>query len=172
MTTTIDGIRRHAEISECGQYRYMLRRVWDNDLPRCAWIMLNPSTADASVDDPTIRKCIGFAQRWGFGSIVVANLFAFRSTDSGVLRDKIEHVGDENDRWILNATSLATRIVCAWGSHPAARFRGAVVRQRLSESCKIHALKLSKDGSPWHPLYVPYSTEPLDWTAKGATDGK
>ena len=74
----IGGIERSADLSPCGNYRYSLRRLWDEKRPGVLWVMLNPSTADANADDPTVRRCMGYARSWGCGSIEVVNLCAWR----------------------------------------------------------------------------------------------
>src|SRR5712664_2208515 len=89
-------IVRSAGFSCCGLYRYWLRRHWDAELPPVCFVMLNPSTADAERDDPTIRRCCGFSRRWGYGGIVVVNLYAFRTSDPCCLRNAVHPVGPEN----------------------------------------------------------------------------
>lgn len=150
-----DYIKRNAEISECGKYRYMLRRIWEPDGRLVHWIMLNPSTADASIDDPTIRRCMGFARAWGYGGIYVSNLFAYRTTDPSLLPLLNEEcVGPDNDRWIGFAIRCPL-IVCAWGAHPKAAVRARSVLDMLrSENAVPHCLGTTKDGHPRHPLYV------------------
>jgi hypothetical protein len=96
-------------------YRYQLTRTWDPDGPRVNFLMLNPSTADAFGLDPTVRRCVGFARRWGFGSLEVTNIFAFRATDPRVLVGQPEPVGAGNDQAILDAARKADRVVAAWG---------------------------------------------------------
>ncbi len=152
-------IRKHAELSPCGKYRYMLRRIWDAEKSLVHWVMLNPSTADAEMDDPTIRRCMGFAQAWGYGGIYVSNLFALRATDPEALAQAADPIGPECDRWIMFAAN-APLIVCAWGSHSQARPRaGAVVamlrgRSPSLEGRRLWCLGRTMDGSPRHPLYV------------------
>src|SRR5262245_19133112 len=94
---------KEALISPCGLYRYWLTRTWDNSLRRVCWVMLNPSTADAEQDDPTIRRCVGFARSWGAGGIIVVNLFAFRASDPKALLRAADPVGPDNDGHILKS---------------------------------------------------------------------
>jgi hypothetical protein len=152
-----------ADISECGRYRYRLWRDWSEEGGSCLFVMLNPSTADAEKDDPTIRKCVGFAQRWGFGAIYVVNLFAFRSTKPSGLLGLADPVGPENNAVIRAEAEAARRIVFAWGSHTEIAaplsVRAFVVRRMLGEhSKKTVVLGRCKDGNPRHPLMLSYDT--------------
>jgi len=160
-------MRGDAEISPCGQYRYRLRR-WDAiPTPELVWVMLNPSTADGLKDDPTIRKCIGFAERWGFRHITVVNLFAYRATKPTHLTMITDPVGwAHNDAWIREATKdPAASIIAAWGRY------GDVYQRRVDEVVALigralRCLGTTKCGQPLHPLMVPYSTIPQPWTAR------
>lgn len=152
-----------AEISACGNYRYALRRTWDSALPVLVFVMLNPSTADAAKDDATIRKCIGYSKRYGFGGISVVNLFALRSRDPKALRSHLAPVGIDNDNWIRRETAdLRNSIVVAWGTN-AKYFPGRVeaVRQLLRR--ELRALRITKDGHPEHPVMLPYNLMPEPW---------
>lgn len=127
------------------------------------WLMLNPSTADGTADDPTIRKCIGFASRAGYGGIEVVNLFAFRSTDPDALLPlpEAERVGGSaSDRVILDVAMRCTAIVCGWGAiKKPLRTRAADVVDALRHRrLYLHCLGATKEGQPRHPLFVPYST--------------
>ena len=148
-------IRCDAAISDCGRYRWWLSRTW-GDAPPLVFIGLNPSTADASQDDPTIRRCIGFARRERCGGLLMLNLFAFRATDPHLLYGVPDRVGGENNRYLR---TLATgKVVAAWGAHALAPARAAEVRKLLS--VPLLCLGTTKDGSPRHPLYV-RADEPL-----------
>lgn len=103
-----------AELSECGEYRYRLSRVWDEAKRPLTFIMLNPSTADAEVDDPTIRRCMGFAERERAGGIIVVNLYGFRTTKPSDLFQATDPIGPGNDRALKRAARQAKSIVCAW----------------------------------------------------------
>ena len=148
-----------AEISPCGLYRYSLERVWWPDVMRALFIMLNPSTADADADDPTIRRCMGFAKSWGLGGIEVRNLFAYRVTDPTELHHVDDPVGPDNS---VLPTSPARCVVAAWGAaacHPLVKTRALEVlaeleRHRLPVLC----LGTTRMGYPKHPLYVPGNT--------------
>lgn len=147
-----------AVISPCGLYRYELRRTWDDTLPKVAVCMLNPSKADATVTDPTITKLIGFARRWGYGGFVVVNLYAWRSTESKNIGICSEHVGPDNDSFILNAAMMGG-LVCGWGPKPhiAQRVRQVTAMLRKFDIPMRRIGAPSKDGSPCHPLMLPYS---------------
>lgn len=150
---------RGAVISDCGKFRYVLWRVFDRSLPALVFIMLNPSTADADVDDPTIRKCIGFAQRLGFGAIRVVNLFAWRATDPRDLRLHGYQVGPCNDEIIDLTLDGDSTVVCAWGSHARGLSRpAAVLRIVKRHNLTPHALQINAGGIPAHPLMLPYSS--------------
>ena len=145
-----------AIISPCGLYRYRLTRQW-GDGPTAVFVMLNPSTADASQDDPTIRRCIGFAKREGCGSLLVVNLFAYRATDpDGMFRLGVEPVGDENDGHIADAMlGSAGPVIAAWGGDKRAKVRVRDVRYMAGKiGVRLLCLGKTKDGSPRHPLYV------------------
>lgn len=150
MTTEII---RGAVISGCGRYRYRLFRQWA-DSPRMPilWVMLNPSTADASIDDPTIKRCMAFSQRWGYGAMWVGNLFAFRSTDPSVLRGmSARHaLGAENEQHLWGMASESALTVCAWGAPGG---RGSAVRaQHYTSPGGLWCIGRTKHGSPTHPL--------------------
>lgn len=163
----IDIGDRGADISPCERYRYKLWRRWDLSRPSVLFVMLNPSTADADVDDPTIRKCIGFAQRWGAGGIRVCNLYPWRATNPKDLPIGHEVFGEptgpssRNDYAIISAACDAGRVIAAWGANIGPwTMQPAHVLNLLRYSC-IEALRLTKHGRPWHPLYVSYSTQPI-----------
>lgn len=160
-----------AEITKCAEldptktYRWYLGREWNKWGHRILFIMLNPSTADDQIDDATIRKCIGFAQRWGFGGITVANLFAYRATDPKELKKAADPVGKANDDWLLSLSgglSEGKTIVAAWGVHGAFKDRDQKVAGLLKDK-KLFCLGTTKDGHPKHPLYIPYGTELKLW---------
>lgn len=154
-----------AEISACGRYRYSLKRRWDAERGVALWVMLNPSTADACVDDPTIRRCVSFSKAWGFGEIQVVNLFAFRSTDPKRLRREADPVGPENDAAIARAALEAGLIVAAWGGHDT-RGRADHVLSILRDWNVVRCLGTTKGGHPRHPLYVPAKTPLTDYRPK------
>ena len=138
------------------EYRYRLERGWDRSLPLCVWLMLNPSTADALVDDATIRKCMRFAFQWGYGGIVVVNLYAWRSRHPKALLDPaIDPVGPENDDFIRQACADAQLVVCGWGSLPFAAERARTVPAMVRSP---HCLGLTRSGEPRHPLMLAYAT--------------
>lgn len=147
-----------------GPYRYRLERAWEPAKARCAFIMLNPSTADARQDDPTIRRCIGFARKWGFGGLVVGNLFALRATDPRELLRAVDPVGPENDAHLLAIARTAGLVVAAWGTMAELRGRGAAVRESLErEGVELQVLGLTAEGYPRHPLYLKRELQPRAW---------
>lgn len=149
---------RTAVISDCGQYRYKLTHEWDSTLPTLGWIMLNPSTADSNIDDATIRRCVGFAKRNQFGSIKVANLFAFRSTCPDKLKVVSDPVGNLNDRHIVDVLNESKVVLLAWGAHGGIRSRNKDVLGIVSKSnTPCRALAYTKSGDPCHPLRLPYT---------------
>lgn len=156
-----DDLRTGAHFSPCGRYRYRLWRFWGTGAP-VVWCMLNPSTADETRDDPTIRRCIGFAREWGAGGVVIVNLFALRSTDPRALYSHPEPVGPGNDATILEAASEAQLIVAAWGVHGAHLGRGRAAANLLAPF-KVSVLGTTKDGHPRHPLYVRGDAVPMPY---------
>lgn len=167
-------MNRSAGISICGTYRYWLQRSWDPlfadpgdaDFYAVSWIMLNPSTADANQDDPTVRKCIGFAKRWGFGALRIVNLFSLRATDPRELgRFDGDAVGDQTNKMIDWALERPT--IVAWGGsyarHPFS-LREDYVRERVREiQAEVYCLGTTKHGVPRHPLMLSYKTERVPW---------
>ena len=151
-------------MSMCGCYRYQLRRSWDelwgSGTGTVNFIMLNPSTADATRDDPTIRRCVGFARSWGYCALAVTNLYAFRATNPRELTFVADPVGPENDAHI-DAVALASHlVVCAWGARGGKR--GSIIRDRLSSlGIKPKVIRVTKNGDPQHPLYLPADLVPF-----------
>lgn len=147
-----------AHISFCGNYRYSLWRKWDEDKKSLMFICLNPSIADAQIDDRTLRRCINFAKTWGFGSIFLGNLFAYRATRvSDMLRVPFP-VGELNDLHIMAMLNLSNQVICAWGNHGAHKGRYKEVLSYIKNPC---CLKLNKTGQPAHPLYIDSNTSPV-----------
>ena len=121
--------------------------------------MLNPSTADGERDDPTIRRCVGFAADAGFGSLAVANLFALRATDPRELVEHPDPAGPENERWIERLVAESSAVLVAWGNHPLANGAGERLLARLAaEGPRLFCLGLTRDGAPRHPLYTARKT--------------
>lgn len=165
----VDPIHRDAIISDCGRYRYRLERIWDESLPVLVWVMLNPSTADASIDDPTIRRCISFAKAWGYGGIVVVNLFALRATNPKALNifAPDDPIGPLNNDHILEAVAGGD-VICAWGASVPEYWRhrpAGVVQIMREHGARLHHLGLTKDRHPRHPLYLAGDTKPTRWAA-------
>lgn len=163
---------RKASFSDCGTYRYELIRTWGSDeRPHLTVVMLNPSTADERVDDPTVRRVIRFAQAWGFDGCRVLNVFALRSTDPKALARHQDPVGPLNDSTIGFHLQFARRqretVLAAWGADPAARGRAASVLG-LVPGVRWVCLGVTKDGSPRHPLYVPKAQVRVPLPAGGA----
>lgn len=156
-----------AILSLDGLYRYRLGRRWGDGDP-LVWVMLNPSTADADVDDPTIRRCVNFTKAWGFDALTVVNLFAYRATDPKALQLADDPVGRANYRHVRRAVDEAAGIVCAWGANArkVPQFRHAPDISEIAGLRPLFCLGVTKDGSPRHPLYVKADT-PLQrfWTA-------
>jgi hypothetical protein len=144
-------LHHSAVFSPCGRYRYHLSRIWDHNRPPLAWIMLNPSTADEKIDDPTIRRCMGFARREGAGGVEILNLFAWRSTIPKALRSVDDPIGQDNDKWIEETLRSHLRVVCAWGEFGKYLGRDTTVLNNLRNS----ATKIMYLGDkPKHPLYI------------------
>lgn len=156
-----DDPAQTAVISDDSRYRYLLTRRWAMHGKTVGFICLNPSTADASSDDPTVRKCVRMAKRWGGAKLLIANLFAFRSTDPANLHSAIDPVGPENDEWLSRVAAESDILVAAWGTNGALLGRNDEVAARFCN--KLHALRLTKDGHPSHPLYLPEGLPPFRW---------
>lgn len=159
-------IERSATFSACRTYRYTLSRVWDPKGSICVFVGLNPSTADESVDDPTIRRCINFAQDWGHGRLVMLNAYAFRATNPVIMKAQREPVGLDNYAEIVDWCGRAEIIVAAWGNNidplHERRVLNAIDRP-------VHCLRITKKQHPEHPLYMPKDTRPLlFWTPEVA----
>lgn len=158
--------------SECRTYRYTLRRTFGNlfkiHLDRYVnFICLNPSTADEHKDDNTIRKCMKFASSWGYDAMIVTNLFAYRSTDPEAMKKVAEPIGPENDRYIEATAQNASMVVAAWSQHGSHLGRSTAVRKLLGD-LPIHYLRMG-NKEPWHPLYLPDSTQPIEWSNNAET---
>lgn len=158
-------MRKAAHLSPCRAYRYSLWRQWaDNSKPLpvsyAMFIGLNPSTADEKEDDPTIRRCIAFAKAWGYDGLCMTNLFAFRATQPHDMMAASDPVGDYNDTSLGIWSQGAGIVVAAWGTHGSFQGRDKIVRKMLPD---LHYLRLTKDGHPGHPLYLPKTLMPLPW---------
>lgn len=152
-------VKKHATLSENKEYRYWLERSWqDFGGDFLNFVMLNPSTADDKVDDHTIRKCMGFAERWGYVGFHVVNLFALRSTDPNALYGHPDPIGPENNSFIEASAMSGPLTIVAWGNHGNLRGRDREVLRILAGKCEVKALGFNKNGTPKHPLMVSYDT--------------
>jgi len=160
--------RSSAVFSKCKNYRYRLDRVWDDSLPPLAFGMLNPSTADHERNDPTIERCERRAKILGFGSLIVWNLFAFRTSSPKILKKQSDPIGPDNDKHIYNAlieaTSRGGQVIVGWGSNGDLCGRRTQITEIARKLCvDLYCLGLTKGGHPKHPLYVAYFERHLHW---------
>ena len=147
------------------QYRYRLTRLWDAARPSILFVMMNPSVADLDQDDRTVRRAIAFAQSWNYGQLLVGNVFAYRCTDQKRLLETPDPIGPENDAHLLSMAAECAQIIFAYGKpHASLRSRGGDVATLFrAHGHKLHILRLSQDGTPVHPLYLPGHLKPTLW---------
>ncbi len=157
-------MEKSANFSPCRKYRYSLWRSWDKlgmtGGNYAMFIGLNPSTADEVNDDPTVRRCIAYAKAWGYGALCMTNIFGFRATDPKDMMAVDDPIGEGNNTALKEFAKGAGVVVAAWGVHGAYRGRGEEVRLMLPN---LSCLRLTKDGHPGHPLYLPKSLGPTPW---------
>lgn len=151
-------INSDAIFSENRTHRYVLIREWNLNQPSLMIISLNPSTADEELDCPTIKRCIGFAKRWGFGKLFVTNLFSFRTPSPKDLFNSKDPIGDKNDYWLKKLSEKADKIVLAYGNHGKFKDRHNEILKMINNP---HCIKKSKTGMPMHPLYLKYTKKPI-----------
>lgn len=159
-----DRLEDHLSLSNSGAvfsedrlFRYLLWRQWSGSGAMVLFVALNPSTADETLDDPTIRRCISFAKAWSASGFMIANLFAYRATHPSDLLAYASPIGVENDDWIAAASNRAIRTIACWGNHGSYLGRSASVLRQLN---RPEYLRLTKSGQPSHPLYLPGSLRP------------
>jgi hypothetical protein len=156
-----------ARFSRCRRWRTLLWRRWDPSAPVANFLMLNPSTADEARLDPSCTRARVYAERWGFGGLIVTNLFAWRATDPDEMKAARDPVGRGNDAAIVTAARESALLVCAWGNHGAQLGRSGQVVSLLREAgIDLHVLKMNGAGEPAHPLYLRGSLEPKVWMAR------
>lgn len=154
----------NALFSPCNEYRYLLTRPGSSgEASPTVFLMLNPSTADHLVDDPTIRRCRGFATAWGGAPLVVLNLYALRSPDPAALWNHRDPVGPDNDRWLLEHAQSHRDIVCAWGNNAGPERVRSVAQMLLAGGARLWCLGTTKRGAPKHPLYVRADQPRVPW---------
>jgi len=153
-----------AQFSVCRRWRTLLWRCWDRARPVANFVMLNPSTADERALDPTCARARAYAERWGYGALLVTNVFAWRATDPGAMKAAADPVGEGNDAAILRAARKAQLVVCAWGNHARHLERSRAVQRLLCRAgVALHVLRLNASGEPAHPLYLPGALRPRRW---------
>ena len=143
-------VNKNAIFSDCRKYRYALSRTWNGKKKTILFIGLNPSTADEKIDDPTIRRCINYAQNWGYGSLLMVNLFAYRATMPSELKNVKNPIGNDNDLHIIELSKKVDLAVAAWGNEGSYLNRDKEVKKILPN---LMCLKINKSGQPSHPLY-------------------
>ncbi|MCK5662018.1 MAG: DUF1643 domain-containing protein [Thiotrichaceae bacterium] len=158
----IDVMNKGAILSRDRKFRYVLWREWDTRKGTCVFIGLNPSTADENEDDPTLRRCVNFAKDWGFGKCVMINLFAFRATDPGELKNQDKPVGYKNNHHIAMQSAQAELVVAAWGIQGSFLKRDKKVLKLLND-VPLKCFKLTSKGQPAHPLYQPKDNSLIDY---------
>lgn len=158
------GSTRTARFSPDRAYRYSLEIEWGEGDGAVNFLMLNPSTADELVNDPTVERCERRARLWGYRRLIVTNLFAFRATDPRDMKAAADPVGPENDAAIVAAAKYSDLVIAAWGNHGFHLGRAGTVRALLdSQRVRLKCLRMAKTGEPCHPLYLPYELEPIDY---------
>ena len=143
-------VNKNATFSDCRKYRYVISRTWDGKKKTILFIGLNPSTADEQIDDPTIRRCINYAQNWGYGSLLMVNLFAYRATMPTELKKVKNPIGNDNDLHIKELIKKVDLTVAAWGNEGSLLNRDKEIKKIIPN---LMCLKINKSGQPAHPLY-------------------
>lgn len=158
--------------SDDRRYRYVLWRCWGDSSSRYLMVVgLNPSTADETQDDPTIRRCVRFARDWGFGALCMTNLFAFRATDPAVMKAEVDPEGPDNDEWLKRLATGAGLVLAAWGVHGMYMGQsGWAIGTFRDMGVQLHALGTTKDGHPRHPLYMPKAAQPQPYPTSRQED--
>lgn len=155
-------LHKSAVFSPCRTWRYLLSRIWDMTRLPAMFIGLNPSTADEINNDNTVTRCLGYARDWGYGGLVMANIFAVRTKDPKIMKAQADPIGPENNSHLAHAARSAGLIIAAWGNDGAYRGRSREVVRMLREArVELHCLRLTKQGEPGHPLYLPKNMQPI-----------
>lgn len=157
-------ISQNARFSRCGRYRYSLDRRWAEGNGRALFIGLNPSTADHRQDDPTIRRCVGFAKSWGYEAMEIVNLFAFRATYPEDLKNADEPIGAANARWIAKAIKASDIAIACWGNDGGFMDQASRLRKRYPN---LNCLKMNLSDHPAHPLYLKANLKPFPMNSEG-----
>lgn len=151
-------MEKKANISKDKIYRYTLSRTWDSTKPTVLFIGLNPSIADENIDDPTITRCINFARDWGYGTLLMANLFAFRSTYPKEIYLIDDPIGKDNDHYILECVKQSDLIIACWGNNGTYMDREKIIKELVPN---LYCLQKNKNGTPHHPLRLPRDINPI-----------
>ena len=151
-------MEKKANISKDKIYRYTLSRTWDSTKPTVLFIGLNPSIADENIDDPTITRCINFAKDWGYGTLLMANLFAFRSTYPKEIYLIDDPIGQDNDHYILECVKQSDLIIACWGNNGTYMDREKIIKELVPN---LYCLQKNKNGTPHHPLRLPRDINPI-----------
>lgn len=152
-------IVKSARFSEFRKYRYLLNRIWSRKKPIVFFVLLNPSTADENYNDPTVIRCMKFAESWGYGGIIVGNLFAFRATDPDDMKKALDPIGEFNDMYLEKWSHFHSQLtLIGWGNHGNYLDRDKQVLKLLKDP---HCLKVTKQNQPQHPLFLKGSLKPV-----------
>lgn len=151
-------MQKEATISDDQIYRYKLSRTWDSTKSTILFIGLNPSIADETIDDPTITRCLNYAKDWGYGTLLMANLFAFRSTYPKDIYLTDNPIGNENDNYILECVAQSDLVVACWGNNGIYMDRENIIKELIPN---LYCLKKNKNGTPHHPLRLPRDIRPI-----------
>lgn len=160
---TLPTYGKSAILSPCGVYRYVLERWWGTNPDALVLLGLNPSKADAEIDDPTIRRCVDFADQLGFGGLVMINAYAFRATYPRDMKAAPDPIGPENDQYLTRHLAAVPWAVCAWTDHVLPVRRDEILRLFAEVGCEPRVFGLTKSGAPRHPLYLPREARPVRW---------
>lgn len=151
-------MKKKANISKDKIYRYTLSRTWDSTKPTVLFIGLNPSIADENIDDPTVTRCINFAKDWGYGTLLMANLFAYRTTYPKEIYLIDDPIGKDNDYYLLECVKQSDLIVACWGNNGTYMDREKIIKELVPN---LYCLQKNKNGTPHHPLRLPRNINPI-----------
>lgn len=157
-------MRREADLDTGGTYRYRLARIWAPAKQRAGFVLINPSTADAEIDDPTTKRLVGFCRLWGLGGFEVVNLFAYRTKDPAALKAAhaagVDVHGPWNTEYLDETAERVDVLFVGWGVHGAFLDEGRRIARRLGGMRTLFCLGRTAEGHPRHPLYLPADTRP------------